>query len=79
MTVLRFKIALYFILLDPYIFLPLDILPEMIFGIVGYIEELVLALIVTIYISDLLRVPGVAKQYYKSPCSHRLDEALLKI
>ena len=52
---LRARIVLYLVLLLVYIISPVDIIPEALAGILGLLDDVVLALLVFVYLTILYR------------------------
>jgi RING finger protein 170 len=53
--VLRFRIALCFIAALLYVLSPIDILSEAAFGLLGFLDDIVIALLVLFYVSEVYR------------------------
>lgn len=55
MVMVRVRILVCLILVVLYLLAPLDIIPEMVLGVFGYIDDLFIIVIVSIYISMIYR------------------------
>ncbi len=53
--VLRFRIVLCFIAALLYVISPIDILSEAAFGLLGFLDDIVIALLVLFYVSEVYR------------------------
>lgn len=51
----RLYLGYVFLLLLLYLLLPFDILPETVFGLIGYLDDIILIIIAMVYISFLYR------------------------
>lgn len=54
-TVFRFKIAFGILVGIIYIFLPLDIIPEAVFGILGLLDDVFVIFVILIYVTIVYR------------------------
>jgi RING finger protein 170 len=53
--VLRFRIVLCFVAALLYVLSPIDILSEAAFGLLGFLDDIVIALLVLFYVSEVYR------------------------
>ena len=54
-AMLRVRIVLYLFIVLLYILSPLDIIPEFVFGILGFIDDLAIVGIILLYLTVLFR------------------------
>ncbi len=61
-VVLRLKIVISFLLGFLYVLLPIDFMPEILFGVVGYLDDILVVLFIAVYISQIFRGVIVERQ-----------------